>query len=335
MIRILAILVVFAQPAIRDFLSGRWKARGNTFFSVRVDPAFAASDTARSIMRTFRLRVWIWTALVALGLAVAPARALDRAHWLAAALLIALSGNTFAFALANRAVRALASPVAPPSTRSASLGGGEEPGGIPVALIEWCGMLFPLVPPVVASILLIPRGKPSFLVVPMLAMAFAIGILQAQTVWSLRFGARDSDWAADPARSRRYRAYSGLVNTLIFGFIGLNGCVLLLVPPTRIFVFFAFSLSAQLVVTAIAFRLRRWLKRNTVETSSDPMPDDTWKWGQFYFNPADPALVVPARSDVGFSPNFARPSVWITWAIAHVGVFAGFAYVFSATLHSM
>jgi len=332
--RVFAIVVVFAQPAIRDLLSGRWKTRGHTLFSVRVDPAFAASNTARAIMRTFRLRVWIWTALVALALALVPADAFERSHWLTAALLVALAGNTVAFALANRAVSTLAAPVAPPSTRTAILY-HNEPGGVPIALIEWCGMLFPLLPPVVASILLISRAAPSVFVVPMLAIGFAIALLQVQTVWSLRFGARESDWAADPALSRRYRAYSGLINTLIFGFISLNGCTLLLVPPGRMFTYFAFALPGQLAVTLVAFRLRAWLKRHAVESSSDPMPDDSWKWGQFYFNPSDPALVVPARSDVGFSPNFARPSVWITWAIAHIGIFGGFAYVFRATLRSM
>jgi hypothetical protein len=338
MIRLLAILVVFAQPAIRDLLSGRWRTRGNTLFSVRVDPAFAASDTARAIMKTFRLRVWIWTALIALVLAVAPADVFHRSHWLMLALLVTLAGNTVAFALANRAVTIQASPVAPPSTRTAILHLRNEPGSVgnvSIALVEWCGMLFPLVPPVVASILLIPRASPSVFVVPMLAISFAIAILQTQTVWSLRFGARESDWAADPALSRRYRAYSGLINTLIFGFLSLNGCTLLLVPPGRMFTYFAFALPGQLIVTLAAFQLRGWLKRHTVESSSDPMPDDSWKWGQFYFNPSDPALVVPARSDVGFSPNFARPAVLITWTIAHIGVFGGFAYVFGITLHSM
>ena len=335
MTRILAILLVFAQPAIRDLLSGRWKTRGNTLFSVRVDPAFAASDTARAIMRTFRLRVWLWTAVVAVAFALAPADAFHRSHWITVALLVTLAGNTVAFALANRAVSTMASPVPAPATRTATLHSPGEPGVVPLALIEWCGMLFPLLPPVAASILLILRAAPSVFVAPMLAISYAIALLQIQTVWSLRFGARESDWAPDPALSRRYRAYSGLINTLIFGFISLNGCTLLLVPPGRMFTYFAVSLPAQIVVTFVAFRLRAWLKRHTVESSSDPMPDDAWKWGQFYFNPADSALVVPARSDVGFSPNFARPSVWITWTVANLGVFGGLAYVLRATLHSM
>jgi uncharacterized membrane protein len=52
------------------------------------------------------------------------------------------------------------------------------------------------------------------------------------------------------------------------------------------------------------------------------MPDTCWKWGQYYFNPDDPALVVPLRSGIGGSPNFARPSVWIAWlAVALVTAF--------------
>ena len=36
------------------------------------------------------------------------------------------------------------------------------------------------------------------------------------------------------------------------------------------------------------------------------MPDDCWKWGSFYFNRNDPALVVPLRSGMGYSFNYAH-----------------------------
>ena len=41
------------------------------------------------------------------------------------------------------------------------------------------------------------------------------------------------------------------------------------------------------------------------------MSDACWKWGSVYFNPNDPAIVVPLRTGVGESLNCARPSVWV------------------------
>ena len=61
--------------------------------------------------------------------------------------------------------------------------------------------------------------------------------------------------------------------------------------------------------------MRIYLKRNLARESSDPMPDHCWKWGYFYYNPCDSALVVPSRSGVGFSYNHASRSVWYGGAI--------------------
>jgi uncharacterized membrane protein len=55
-----------------------------------------------------------------------------------------------------------------------------------------------------------------------------------------------------------------------------------------------------------------WLKRHVATESGDPVADRYWKWGYFYFNPEDPALVVPLRSGIGFSHNYAHRSVWWT-----------------------
>jgi len=34
---------------------------------------------------------------------------------------------------------------------------------------------------------------------------------------------------------------------------------------------------------------------------------DNYKWGFFYFNPRDPRFLVPRRTGIGLSPNFANP----------------------------
>jgi uncharacterized membrane protein len=39
--------------------------------------------------------------------------------------------------------------------------------------------------------------------------------------------------------------------------------------------------------------------------------DRSWKLGQFYFNPADPALFVEKRFGIGYTCNFGRPAAWV------------------------
>jgi uncharacterized membrane protein len=45
--------------------------------------------------------------------------------------------------------------------------------------------------------------------------------------------------------------------------------------------------------------------------AQDSTPDRYWKAGVFYFNPGDPALMVPKRIGIGYTINFAHPMAWI------------------------
>jgi uncharacterized membrane protein len=49
--------------------------------------------------------------------------------------------------------------------------------------------------------------------------------------------------------------------------------------------------------------------------TGDGTPDDCWKWGMVYVNPADPAIVVQKRSGLGWTLNFGRRTTWIIMAI--------------------
>ena len=48
---------------------------------------------------------------------------------------------------------------------------------------------------------------------------------------------------------------------------------------------------------------------------SDRTPDQCWKWGLFYRNAEDPALLVPSRSGPGYTLNYARPVAWVAMAV--------------------
>jgi hypothetical protein len=264
-------------------------------------------------MRTFRLRVWIWTVPLALAAALMPS-GFRMTIWFGAAMLLTGQGNFVLFSIASRSVRAAATPVEASPLRSAFVA-EEDRGGFGPALVEWSGMLLPLAIPIATEIAVFLReGR----FAPMPLFYFALGCLPAHLQYTLRFGARSSDWAADPARSRRYRAYIGLVNTLVFGFIIIQGCTLVLMPSSFIWRYFVFVFACYALLYPLVFHVRGWLKRNLAETNCDPMPDACWKWGQYYYNPDDPALIVPSRSGISFSPNFGRRSVRMMWVVVHV-----------------
>ncbi|MBI4890722.1 MAG: hypothetical protein HY821_08865 [Acidobacteria bacterium] len=39
-------------------------------------------------------------------------------------------------------------------------------------------------------------------------------------------------------------------------------------------------------------------------------PREAWKLGVFYYNPDDPDIMVPKRTGLGYTMNFARPASW-------------------------
>lgn len=71
----------------------------------------------------------------------------------------------------------------------------------------------------------------------------------------------------------------------------------------------------------------RAVKRLSVSDELLADDDAYWKLGVFYFNPDDPALFVPERFGIGWTCNFARPSVWVI-----VGVGALVIILFSIAL---
>ncbi|WP_434565093.1 DUF5808 domain-containing protein [Thermoanaerobacterium thermosaccharolyticum] len=52
-------------------------------------------------------------------------------------------------------------------------------------------------------------------------------------------------------------------------------------------------------------------RENNKPSSMDRDDDKYWKGGLIYYNPDDPALFVEKRFGVGWTVNFARPSIWV------------------------
>jgi hypothetical protein len=218
-----------------------------------------------------------------------------------------------AFAWAHRRTLLEAQLRSEPSVRVASLA-GEDEGETWLDVLDWLAMLVPpLVPASTLIFLATSRnaGVTERAVAPVL-ICLIWGLACSANHWTLRFRARSSDWAPTPGASHKYRTYLGVM--MACGFTGAIGQICVIAWTRAYHVqspdYFLMTFPALALLLAFVWRMRRWLNNHVSRDSGDPMPDARWKWGMLYYNPEDPALVVPSRSGIGYSFNYAYASVW-------------------------
>ncbi len=56
-------------------------------------------------------------------------------------------------------------------------------------------------------------------------------------------------------------------------------------------------------------------------SGSDGTPDECWKFGQIYYNPNDPALMVEKRFGVGYTINFGNRASWLVFGLLLLVIF--------------
>jgi hypothetical protein len=334
--RVLFAALFLLQAAAWQWNTSRSLTRGSTFFAARVEAGFADSVAGRTIMRTFRRRLWS----SAFALAFVAALNGPESYWTQGSLFVSIAVAAMFFALAHRQTRQQAVPTAAPAVRVASL--VNEPGSPWLTVIDWLTMIVPVAVPVATLVFLAHyaggfseqfQWEHYF----MAAFALAFGLMCAANQFALRYRSRPSDWAPDPGASHKYRTYLGVMFTTIFTVGTAQICALALidfrltVPWLRhwdMSTYFEVTFPLLALELLAVWRLRRWLNRHLATASVDPMPDTCWKWGSVYFNRQDPALIVPTRFGAGASPNFARPSVWVVSALIVVVLIAGLVQTF-------
>lgn len=328
---IVPVLLVLLQTALWDWQASKQSARRSMFFGARVGSEFISSTSADSILRTFRKRIWCLSVAIVLAYLLFSWR---RSLWSVAplpSLLILFFAPTIAnliiFGLANRQTRRVAVELPGPSTRTAALFVRDEESSALLTVLDWLGILLPIgLPLVTLSIVILCWNRFPRNYSPLTELRDAIfncvfGIFSAGTYFALRFRARSSDWAPNPRASRRYRTSLGVMISGLFSFMIFKSSWLAVIPLLKAGSFgnmnsyFRFSSSAGVWVLLILIGLRIHARKNLARESSDPMPDYCWKWGYFYYNPNDVALIVPTRSGTGFSYNYASRSVWFVGTI--------------------
>jgi uncharacterized membrane protein len=284
--------------------------RPELFFAVMVDGGFRRTETARNIIRQYRLIGWGGTVFVAL----LSLRFLSP-H---AALLVTSAVWALAFFIVRSRVWPHRSN--PTSIREASLSRHERfPGGVAV-------LLGPFVILAAKAVYvhrrwdLIPERFPErFPAYGSLGgVALICALMLAISYGTLRASRRVAATGPQEQSERRFR------NVSVLGLVVLTYLMAIVLPPISgalpeiPFTPFLIVGVSLLFVGVLAWfgqggtRLRGYEPALTGSApTGDRTPDECWKLGMFYYNPDDPALVVEKRFGIGWTLNFGNHWCWV------------------------
>jgi uncharacterized membrane protein len=123
--------------------------------------------------------------------------------------------------------------------------------------------------------------------------------------------------------SRFLRLMLMMVLVLEYWLAALLGFAVFL-PPALMTILIISGLVVIVAVLVVAFRSGQggWRLRGATSSAAagqrapagDHTPDECWKGGVFYYNPADPAVWVEKRFGIGWTFNFGNPRAWFFMA---------------------
>jgi uncharacterized membrane protein len=318
-------------------------SRPDLFFGVTVSPAFRNSPEALRIERNFRVHLWIHVAITLLIAAVA---ARFNSAFFMLALVWFIVGSTAALGMAHKAAGPFAASPNPVREASLSTTRDSIPGGwiaalLPIAFLAACGIYasqhWDQIPerfPIHWGINGEPNGwahRSPASVYGMLAFGAAlcllIAMMNSMIVRSRRISAT-GDAAHTESRFRRVNAW-GLLVTEYVAAITIGGVQLMAMlgnRPTGIPAIWVGITATVFVIVLLTllFRMGQGGWRLASATNSgapigDRTPDSCWKWGFFYVNPDDPAIMVEKRFGIGYTINFGHRIAWVIMAVLLIG----------------
>lgn len=300
--------------------------RPGTYFGVRVEPGYRSSAPARETRRRFTLAVWLAT-LAALALTVAAA---GKPALTLAGVMVQIAGASVAFR--GGWLRTRPHSVAAPSTRTAHLLAAPPrvPGGAaaiagPFLLVagvalylraHWSAIpaLFPVHWDMAGHANGWRHRTAGGVFTPLL---LAVGILVFMAIVMALIARSVPRSREDSGLYRRNRTVLGVLVGAMWT-VAIECSLVALMP---FFLGGQQSLPGGLLAAMILLPLGLaaggvWAMARAAsdpdDTDADHTPDECWKWGQIYYNPADPSLMVEKRFGLGYTLNFAR---WPNWVL--------------------
>lgn len=302
MLLLAPILTMLAATVLLHFLPSL--VRPDIFFGVTVQGGFRRTGTAAVIVRAYRVILWGVTAVAVIAALVLPHKF--------APLVPQVYGLCVLADLALMHRRARPHAVKPATVVEVDLTAPAErlPGGPLVAVVP----LLWLTGLAVWSAL--EEAAPAPLLYRFAAAAWMCLMLAVMAWGVLHWSRRVSTSGAAAAKERRFRRHVVMLVLACEYFLAL--------PPT----FDAFNVprfaklgwraALLLIIVVFVLSLMSAGQGGTRKSEGpegapvgDRTADEHWHWGLFYFNPADPALMVEKRMGIGYTLNFGNPWAWL------------------------
>jgi uncharacterized membrane protein len=303
-----------------------WRRNG-IWFGVTVAPGYQDGPEARTVLHSYRIAIWLLALAAITVTAFGPPAIFPWAF--PVAMTLEIGGALAAFAYARR--QTLPHGVRATPLRTASLVSAPErlPGGIAAALVPFAVLT-------AAALYLylnwnrIPErfpvhwgidGSPDRwsartwqgVYTPLLLGAVHCGVMLLIGLGILHASPRGRVPANAAATTQFRRAMLQFLVATVWGMAFLLAAVSL----GRVFAERPFgnlpplAISVALIALTIPFLWRIIRINRTIGGGGDGTPDECWKLGFFYCNPADPALFIEKRLGIGYTCNFGNPTTWL------------------------
>jgi uncharacterized membrane protein len=318
------LIVIFSVVLVTAALySAPALSRRPLLFGVAVDIHFRESDAARRLIRRYHAATLI-AGVTGLALAAAGALA-GLVPLLALGPVVVTLGAIMSWVAANRAARAHHAPL--PPVREAALEVRQPP--FPFALLLYFGALA-----IVAAGALyvaahwaeipqrfvihwtasgVPNGwmtKRPLGIYCWFLLAAGLVLVMLLTGWAALYRARA------PEATRRHVFWVTVVVAYVMAalFSWIGAWVPFIRAAPRFPAWILVPLMA-LEALLVAFSVHYGVKLAAAPGPAPVEPDAGYAGGLFYYNPADPALMVEKRFGVGLDVNFAHPLAWLIPAL--------------------
>jgi uncharacterized membrane protein len=311
-------------------------SRPDIFFAVTVPYEFRLDHRARAIRREYRLLIWAVTLLASVVAVLGP-----KPGWMLASMSTQWVGSWAAWAIAHRRVKPFALVVSPSSPRVASLEprtqgipGGPVVAAVPLLVIAGSALLLWL------NWDLIPDRFPSrwssdgtptrwrtrtvWGVFGPLVMA---GAVTTMMLWMARASGTSTRQVAATGNAAQlerrfkrghavYLVLSAYCMAVLFSLMGVRPVLARTTRlPTGMWIILALVMVSSFGLMVWMYRFgqggRRQVPTGEVVPPGDGSPDEGWKAGIIYYNPADPALLVERRMGWGWTLNFGHKGSWL------------------------